>query len=169
MGFFIGVASALITIVTKICRIFEIIIKGLINILGSIFSKKCSFLRGIKYLTWNLGKSLIELPFSVLNAVFGIFEKTREIAANPNRYATTKILSHQVQLETLKALNAAGGWTGFFTNIMNNPEAVNTKMDGFISSIVSFAEQHKNKSNEELIQAINDFLKKMGINLDLKV
>lgn len=93
-GLFVGIASGLSTIITRIALIAENIFKGAINILGCPFSKRCSFGTGLSQLLWGTTKNVVLLPFSGLSALIGLFTKTIFMAAMPKEYTNERWCAH---------------------------------------------------------------------------
>lgn len=93
-GPLIGVASGVLTLAFEISLIFETIIKGLANILGSPFFKNCHFYTGATQLTLELGKHLLQFPFSILGAAFSPLTTTINTLIAPQNYLGFKTLMY---------------------------------------------------------------------------
>lgn len=105
IGFFVGVASGSLTIATRVSSIFEALAKGSVNIVGSPFSKECSFQRGVKQFLLYSSKSIIILPFSAFSAITGLFTKTLKFATAPKEHAAILEKKHNPEREINKWLD----------------------------------------------------------------
>lgn len=63
----VGFASLWIGTLTKVALVVEALLKGFVNILGSLFTSKCEWKRGLTQL-------FIEAPTQMICAVLSIFE-----------------------------------------------------------------------------------------------
>lgn len=78
-GLLIGCAKGLLTIAKTVATIAETIFKGLGNILGSRFSKKCHFKLGCKQLLTLPRELFLGIPFSLLVGVWELGEHAVKI------------------------------------------------------------------------------------------
>ena len=88
-----GIASGLITVVSRIALIGESLIKGFGNMLGSPFTNKCSFSRGARQLL-SVPLNLCRLPIDILKSGMEIFENAGYMTLDPILYSKIKWLSH---------------------------------------------------------------------------
>lgn len=93
-GLGVGILVGLTSIAARVGSIGESVIKGMGNILGCLFFRSCHFKTGVRQLTFNSASNLIILPFTVLNATFGLFTKTLFIFLIPDSYSYEKWCDH---------------------------------------------------------------------------
>lgn len=96
-GLGIGIVSGLLTLAKRVARIGESILKGMINLVGSLFSDACDAKLGLKQLfldsTWQL---VVKLPLSIIMLVFSIPYKTVSFAISPKSYAKGLWIDHDL-------------------------------------------------------------------------
>ncbi len=89
-GLFLGIASTIATVVSRIIQIVEVLFKGLAHLFGSLVSKKCEFKTGLCF----LGEALfvtIWSTFSIMSSIAKIFKKIVVFSCDP----TTKIFEEE--------------------------------------------------------------------------
>lgn len=95
VGLGVGIASAVLTVAKRIGRIIEEILKGVLNVVGSLCCvESCSFFGGVGMLLRAGYETTIRLPISLLAAVGGIFVKTIEILIEPTDYSHKLWMDH---------------------------------------------------------------------------
>lgn len=82
-GLGIGAGIGTLTVLARIARIIENLIKGLLNILGSPFYHNCSFKKGFVQLLLEAPFNAAVLPFSIAHGGLEIISFTLGVAFNP--------------------------------------------------------------------------------------
>lgn len=94
IGIGTGCSSGLLTVSKQIALIFEAILKGGINIVCAAFTENADCLVGVRQLCFDAPMELIQLPFSVISALAGVFTKPFYLVKSPSKYAEKKWLKH---------------------------------------------------------------------------
>jgi hypothetical protein len=89
-GLGVGIASGLLTIASRIGLIFENFIKGIANLAGAPFSKRCSVRKGFEQLFANVPGHLIAIPYTLICASLELISKTFSLAFRPEKYCADK-------------------------------------------------------------------------------
>lgn len=120
-GLGVGIVSSLLTLAKRIGRISEGVLKGFINIIGSLcFVKSCSFFRGVGMLGRASYQATIRLPLSLISAIFGIFAKTLMFLVDPTNYSHKLWRRHDpIEKNRCKQANAARQVKVADTNFQN--------------------------------------------------
>jgi hypothetical protein len=101
----IAVATAVLTVAKVVMFIAEPIIKGFADILGSPFSRNCSFFRGLKHLTKDLARGGLAAGAS---AFFGSLETVANllgVAIAPEQYTNWAIGLYQRSMQPQQQQN----------------------------------------------------------------
>lgn len=86
----VGIASGFLTIATRIGLIFENFIKGIANLAGAPFTKRCSAKKGFVQLFAHAPGHLIAIPYTIFSASLEILSKTINMAIHPEKYCADK-------------------------------------------------------------------------------
>jgi hypothetical protein len=97
----VAVASAVLTISQRIGVVGETIIKGLANIFGSPFAKKCKFLNGLTQIFIKLPLNVIGLLFTPMEVAFGAIITTGSFLVSPEGYSSSRSEVHRSVLKNL--------------------------------------------------------------------
>lgn len=108
-GPFISVASSLVSLSAKVSTVGEAFIKGLANIFGAPFSKKCSAMTGLKQLTLQLPAHVLALVFSPVKMVGGFMANSIGMAVSPTFYSEFRESVHSNKHAELKGIITGEG------------------------------------------------------------
>lgn len=86
----VGIVSSFLTIASRIGLIMENMIKGIANIAGVPFSKKCSVKKGCQQLFANTPGHIVAIPYTFVFAILELGSKTISMAINPEKYCAEK-------------------------------------------------------------------------------
>lgn len=98
LSVFIGIGSALISVITRIALFAEALIKGIGNLIGSIFSKQCSWKKGLQQLS-HAPLHFFMIPVSLFAAALGCVSKSFYIAMSPQKSTLEYWHAHDPQAE----------------------------------------------------------------------
>lgn len=119
-GLGVAIASGAITLAMRVAAVGEAAIKGLANIFGSPFSKKCHLLRGVKQLFIGIPWAVVSLAFSTISVTFGALIGTCWMLGDPKGYSESRKNEHQVNADWLPEVMKAKSGEGF-TDQLDNP------------------------------------------------
>lgn len=89
-GLGVGITSGLLTVASRVGLIFENFIKGIANLAGAPFSKRCSARKGFEQLFANVPGHLLAIPYTLFCASLELLSKTLSIAIQPEKYCADK-------------------------------------------------------------------------------
>lgn len=102
-GFGVGIAAALVTIALRVAHIFELIIKGIANLVGSLFSDKCSAKAGALQLFKSFPIAFGRLFLSMAVSIQQIFDKTFRVAIEPKAFFNQRWIAHDEEFKNMLA------------------------------------------------------------------
>ena len=102
-GLGVAIATSLITIALRIAYIFELIIKGVVNLLGAPCKGNCRAKKGAKQLFQAFPMALLGLIGSIAQSLFHLPNKTMRIAIEPIEFFSKRWIVHNIEFKELVA------------------------------------------------------------------
>ena len=95
IGVFVGLASVFMTVVKQVAEIGETVIKGLGNIFGAFFSKKCNFLTGCRQIVVQLPIYTLSLCFLPLIILGSFLSHAVGFTLDPKKHSTRMLKKYE--------------------------------------------------------------------------
>lgn len=104
-GPLVAMSSAVITLAQCVAAVGETLIKGLANLFGAPFSKKCDALKGLKQIFVGVPHKLARLAFSPIGMTVGGLMTIGGMAVNPERYSKFHEVNCNKSVESLEEIS----------------------------------------------------------------